>query len=65
MRRVYPPSGEADRSSECLGALEPALAQLIDRAEGAGWTRDESLRAICVLVWRMIRPDEDPSVQAA
>lgn len=65
MRRVYPPSGAPDRRSDCMEAIEPAVAQLVDRAEGAGWTRDEVLTAIHVLTGQTSEPDRIEAAEAA
>jgi hypothetical protein len=58
MHEVFPSRGGPDRTLECVGAVEAAFMQLLDRAEEAGWRRDEALRAVCVLVWQSIAPIE-------
>ena len=51
MRRIHSPSEEGGRRGEqCLLAIEPALVQLVDRAELAGWAPRETIAAIRFLI---------------
>jgi hypothetical protein len=51
MRNIYPPKGlKSERAYESIDALEPAFLQFVDRAELAGWTRAEILRAVQTFV---------------
>jgi hypothetical protein len=48
LRTIYPPTPDLrrnERLSACRAALEPALWQLIDRAELAGWSGTEAVLA--------------------
>ncbi len=53
MRRIYPPQrGHHNGGPECEEALEPALMQLVDRAELAGWSRAQALDAMVAIAKR-------------
>jgi hypothetical protein len=39
-----------ERSVDCLVALVPAFRELVDTAEGAGWTEDEIAASLLALV---------------
>ncbi|MDS7597132.1 hypothetical protein [Agrobacterium tumefaciens] len=49
---INPPSlsiGTLDYQSECQFALEPSIYGLIEKAEGAGWNRQQAAMAIIAL----------------
>ena len=65
MRSIHPPARKERGSSDCAEAMQAAFEQLLDRAEQAGWSRTEVLRAVCVLTWRLAESEMPEGVIAA
>lgn len=54
MRNIHPPIGNRAGSLQCADALEPAFAQLLERAALAGWKAPDVQMAVCLLTLQVI-----------